>query len=247
MNRIKFLHGTIVLLLFSVIVSCQSRLQQDAEDFFKAYNNEDFRKIKSMALPEYSTEVSNLAKNIFSAYGKITEHSFILEKNIYQEHNKLSQVLFKCKTQTGKVFYMSINFFQEKSGDVPYISGFYTNENLDLLKNAEAYDQQVTKILHEFYKSVINSEYENILPLLNKDVFPIDENQVASMIKSIESDYGHLKKYKVFSSYPVYNDGKVYFVKKIECLTDKGNHFEQIVFLKNGKKFEIYAYEAKEL
>ncbi|MBN2892670.1 MAG: hypothetical protein JXL97_12450 [Bacteroidales bacterium] len=249
MKTQKIILGILAVLVLPFITGCQSRLQQSAEEFIEAYNNQDMQSIAQMAGSNFSEDLKELSENIYTDYGKLTNYKFVSTGFSSENGNKESYLIYECSTEkSDNQHFLRIDYFQKDgSGGVPYISGLHFNTNKEFIENITKYDEQASAVMDKFYDAIINGKKEDIFILLDEEAFPEDQfEDLISMMNEIEEYYGKITETFDYYTIPYIKDGKTVVKKQIECTTESGKHYEELTFVKSNDEFKIYNYRIRE-
>ena len=234
-----------VLFLFAILsfTSCSS-FEKDTEavveEFFEAYNNQDYDKITSITYENNSLFADIMKETINEDYGEIESFTKYNSYKPAKYDNKGMSFFYKCKfKKTKEDIYCIIDIAEEDNEYI--VIGINFDTDKDWIDSKHIYIANASTTVIEYYASLRN-DIDGISKFLHKEKI-IDagfEDDFINMLHEKREYYG-----KIISTSKLQNstynlkDGTHVIEIYTECKTDSFTFYERIDLIKSKDGFKI--------
>ena len=163
-----------ILFAFLSFSSCNSaggggsEEEKFVEQFYEAFNIEDFVKIKLLTHTQIADAVYELVQDHYEKYGKVETFTQYKSDSFSNDENTGVTLFYKCKyeNESENIF---VKFVLIEVDDEYKIANFTFNKNQDYIENIEEYYQDAKKVGITFYEYLINDNLKDISTLLDRE------------------------------------------------------------------------------
>ncbi len=222
--------------LLLLISSCTGSANKIADEFYKAYNDKDVSKLRSLTVASIGDIMEDFVKGHYDEYGKVESYS----KYYFNTDNNLTILNFKCKYEkSDKDIYERLSFVKEDNGELK-IEGFVYSEAKWYIDDYQTYIEDSEQQSEKYFQYILNENYDKLATLLNDKSL---EQAFIDIVNKKDDDFGKLKSYELLNFTSFLSDNKPCAVRTYKCISKTGNTFyEQLKFVKENDIFLIYDY-----
>jgi hypothetical protein len=247
----KFSFFTLAILI--AILSFSSCNSQDnspkglVDEFYEAYNLEDFVAIKLQANAQIADLMKDLVENHYENYGEILSWEQYKSKDFSNDNNEGVILNYKCKYKKNEddIF---VKFIITKDEDEYKIAAFTFNKNQDIIDNFDENYEKAKEIGATYYEYLLNGKFNKITELLDEEriIKPEYEDMFFGFIENRQEYFGKVTSYSINNYSTEVQENLPVFVIIYDCVTDNGEIVEELSFIKRGNEFKIIDYRYAE-
>lgn len=218
------------------IVSCTGEENGLVEDFYKAYNTEDYSEIKIMTMPSIADLMADFVKEHYDEYGTVTSYN----KFGFSVNDGYTILKYKCEFENkNKTIYERFSFAEHTNGELK-LEGYVFSTEKWYIEQYEDFIEASRVVGEKYFDIILNDELDQLVTLLEDESL---EEDFIEIIEQKNDYYGNVITYQSMNVSSYLYENEPYVTRTYECHTD-GDFpvYEQIVFKRSGDDFYIVDY-----